>query len=98
MPESFVETVELKGHILDSLLLPKVLDEIVTHGGQYVIKDIQIGQRPQDQSFARIEVRAVSAKSLDELLDAIHDHGAVPPQQGDCATVAADIAGAFPEE
>ncbi|MFL5329426.1 MAG: TIGR00300 family protein [Gemmataceae bacterium] len=98
MPDNFVETVELKGHIIDSLLLPKVLDEIITHGAEYVIKDIRIGLRPQDQSFARIEVRAKSADALEELLDTIHDHGAVPPQQGDCATAVADVAGAFPEE
>ena len=31
--DPFVEEVELQGHIIDSLLLPKVLDEILTHGG-----------------------------------------------------------------
>ena len=41
----FVEEVELQGHILDSLLLPKVLDEILTRGGSYEMKDIRIGQR-----------------------------------------------------
>src|SRR5262249_26994540 len=41
----FVEIVELQGHIVDSLLLPKVLDEILTRGGSYEIKDIRIGQR-----------------------------------------------------
>ena len=30
---AFVEEVELHGHIIDSLLLPKVLDLILTHGG-----------------------------------------------------------------
>ena len=53
-----VEEVELHGHIIDSLLLPKVLDEILTRGGTYVIKDIRIGQRQTDPSHARIEVRA----------------------------------------
>ena len=96
MSEQFVETVELKGHIIDSLLLPKVLDEILTHGGDYVIKEIRIGQRPQDQSYARIEVRAANEETLDVVLSLIHDHGAVPPQQGDCVTVAADMDGALP--
>ena len=48
--QGFVEDVEIQGHILDSLLLPKVLDEIITHGGSYVIKDIGIGQRQEDTS------------------------------------------------
>src|SRR5216683_2496447 len=92
-----VEEVEIQGHIIDSLLLPKVLDEILTHGGSYVIKDIRIGQRQEDASFARIEVRAPSANKLNELLDVIHDHGAVSTSARDCTAVAADLDGAFPE-
>jgi lysine-ketoglutarate reductase/saccharopine dehydrogenase-like protein (TIGR00300 family) len=93
----FVEDVEIQGHIIDSLLLPKVLDEILTHGGSYVIKDIRIGQRQEDTSHARIEVRAATADQLDEILDAIHDHGAVPVADRDCTIVLADMNGAFPE-
>jgi lysine-ketoglutarate reductase/saccharopine dehydrogenase-like protein (TIGR00300 family) len=93
----FVEEVEIQGHIIDSLLLPKVLDEILTHGASYVIKDIRIGQRQDDTSHARIEVRAPSAEALREVLDAIHDHGAVPVTDQDCTTVEADMDGAFPE-
>jgi lysine-ketoglutarate reductase/saccharopine dehydrogenase-like protein (TIGR00300 family) len=94
---NFVEEVEIHGHIIDSLLLPKVLDEILTHGGSYVLKDIRIGQRQADPSFARIEVRAPSPAALREVLDAIHDHGAVPTTTRDCEYVAADLDGAFPE-
>src|SRR5215471_13717724 len=92
-----VELVEIEGHIIDSLILPKVLDEILTHAGSYVIKDIRIGQRQNDPSYARIEVRAPSAAVLQELLAAIHDHGAAPTNLQDCTAVAADMDGAFPE-
>ncbi len=94
---TFQETVEIQGHIIDSLLLPKILDEILTHGGSYVIKDIRIGQRQTDASHARIEVRAPSAATLQEILGAIHEHGASPLTQLDCAAVTADMDGAFPE-
>jgi lysine-ketoglutarate reductase/saccharopine dehydrogenase-like protein (TIGR00300 family) len=93
----FVEEVELQGHIIDSLLLPKVLDEILTRGGTYILKDIRIGQRQADPSKARIEVRAPSATALQEILDTIHDHGAIPTTTEDCTVVPADLAGAFPE-
>jgi lysine-ketoglutarate reductase/saccharopine dehydrogenase-like protein (TIGR00300 family) len=93
----FVEEVEIHGHIIDSLLLPKVLDEILTRGGSYVLKDIRIGQRQSDPSFARIEVRAPTAEALKEILGQIHDHGAAPVVARDCAVVAADMDGAFPE-
>src|SRR5215469_13171195 len=93
----FVEEVELNGHIIDSLLLPKVLDEILTRGGSYTIKDIRVGQRQEDPSHARIEVRGPTHDKLREILDAIHDHGAVPVAPQDCVTVPADMDGAFPE-
>src|SRR5579871_1113846 len=95
--QGFVEDVEIQGHIIDSLILPKVLDEILTHEGSYVIKDIRIGQRQTDPSYARIEVRANSAEKLRKILDTIHDHGAAPISVRDCQTVSADMDGAFPE-
>jgi lysine-ketoglutarate reductase/saccharopine dehydrogenase-like protein (TIGR00300 family) len=93
----FVEEVELQGHIIDSLILPKVLDEILTHGGTYTLKDIRVGQRQTDASYARIEVRAPTADALQEILDVIHDHGAMPTSNEDCQVVPADMDGAFPE-
>jgi lysine-ketoglutarate reductase/saccharopine dehydrogenase-like protein (TIGR00300 family) len=94
---AFVEEVELHGHIIDSLLLPKVLDAILTRGASYSIKEIKVGERQTDPSHARIEVRAHSADALRQVLDEIHDHGAVPVADDDCTTVPADLDGAFPE-
>ncbi len=54
----FSETIELRGHIIYSLILPKVLDQILTRGAGFKIKEIKIGQKRADQSFARIEVTA----------------------------------------
>src|SRR5437763_377572 len=52
----FSETIELRGHIIDSLILPKVLDQILTHGANFKIGEIRIGKKRADQSFARMEV------------------------------------------
>jgi lysine-ketoglutarate reductase/saccharopine dehydrogenase-like protein (TIGR00300 family) len=92
-----VEEVEIQGHIIDSLILPKVLDEILTLGGTYVLKEIRIGQRQQDPSYARVQVRAASTAHLRKVLDAIHDHGAVSALDQNCQTVLSDMDGAFPE-
>ncbi len=92
-----IEEVELAGHIIDSLLFPKVLDEILTRGGSYELKEIQIGQRQADPSYARIEVRAANETALKEILETIHDHGATPVAPNDCRWEPADMDGAFPE-
>jgi lysine-ketoglutarate reductase/saccharopine dehydrogenase-like protein (TIGR00300 family) len=93
----FIEEVQIDGHIIDSLLLPKVLDEILTRGGSFVIKEMRIGQRQSDASHARLEVRAPSGEQLQDILNAIHDHGATPVVSQDAEVVAADMNGAFPE-
>src|SRR5437763_5736448 len=92
----FVEDVEIQGHIIDSLLLPKVLDEILTHGGTFTIKDIRIGAKQSDPSYARIDVRAETPEQLQKLLRLVLEHGAVPTHVRDCETVAADLDGCFP--
>src|SRR5436309_6551836 len=84
---AFVEHVEMSGHIVDSLLLPKVLDAILARGGRYHIAQFRLGQRQDDPSYARIEVRADSPDKLDAILAEIHPHGAVPAEPADCTAV-----------
>jgi len=93
----FTEQVQISGHIIDSLILPKVLDIITSAGGNFRLERITIGQARQDPSFAVIEVNAPTAELLDEILAQISDHGAVPTAQQDCQLVTADMDGAFPE-
>src|SRR5580704_4155194 len=92
-----VEDVQIAGHIIDSLILPKILDLITAGGGSFRIKEFTIGQARSDPSFALVEVRAARADLLAEILGQIGAHGAVPVSQQDCQLAPADIAGAFPE-
>jgi lysine-ketoglutarate reductase/saccharopine dehydrogenase-like protein (TIGR00300 family) len=92
-----VEQVEMIGHIVDSLLLPKVLDAILSRGGQYHIEELKLGERQDDSSHARIEVRAETDEALESILAEIHPHGAVPVHATDCQVMPADVVGAFPD-
>jgi len=92
-----VEEIEVRGHIVDSLLLPKILDRILQMGGTFEIRECTIGSRRVDPSYARIAVRAADAAALDEILGDLVEHGASPVHPEDAKTVPADIAGAFPE-
>ena len=96
-PKQAVEEVEVRGHIIDSLLLPKILDRVTTAGGQFRIKDIAIGQQRNDPSYALIDIMADSSEVLDDILGAIRDHGAVPTDMQDARLEACDMEGAFPE-
>lgn len=70
------DTIQLRGHIIDSLILPKILDQIVTRGATFNIVEFRIGQKRTDPSSARIEITAQSKEQLDELITKLRDHGA----------------------
>jgi hypothetical protein len=72
--------VQISGHIIDSLILPKVLDLIGSLGAEFEILDIQVGHRRSDRSHARIKVEASSLDLLDTVLAKIREHGALPEQ------------------
>ena len=95
--EPFVEEVEVAGHIIDSLILPKILDLITESGGHFRIKQMTVGQARQDPSYALVEVQADSPQRLAAILAEISDHGAVPTVATDARLVPADVLGAFPE-
>jgi lysine-ketoglutarate reductase/saccharopine dehydrogenase-like protein (TIGR00300 family) len=92
-----VEQVEVDGHIIDSLLLPKILDLITALGGTFDIQSVTIGHHRSDRSHALLQVQAGSRDLLEEILSAIGQHGAVPVDPQDCQLVEADMDGAFPE-
>src|SRR3954454_8451147 len=92
------ETIELRGHIIDSLILPKVLDQILTRGATFKIVEIKIGQQRVDQSFARIEVTASSPDDLKDLILRLLQHGAEVVKKSDVALGVAPADGIFPHD
>src|SRR6266550_5824637 len=92
----FSETIELRGHIIDSLILPKVLDQILTRGANFKIGEIEIGKKRADQSFARIEVSAETSEALDELVLRLRQHGAEVAKREDAQLAQSPADGVFP--
>jgi lysine-ketoglutarate reductase/saccharopine dehydrogenase-like protein (TIGR00300 family) len=70
--------VEISGHIIDSLILPKVLDLIINLGAEFEILDVQVGKRRADRSQARIQIDAATPELLEHVLAKIKEHGALP--------------------
>ncbi|MGH2749043.1 MAG: TIGR00300 family protein [Actinomycetota bacterium] len=90
------EHVSLEGHIIDSLTLPKVLDEIVDQGAAYELVELRLGIKHEDTSFARIKVTTSSEEELTKLIERLRQHGANPETIEDARLVEADVDGAFP--
>jgi len=94
----FSETIQLRGHIIDSLILPKVLDQILTHGANFKITEINIGKKRADQSFARIDVSAETGEALDELILRLRQQGAEVLERTNAQIAAASADGVFPPD
>lgn len=95
---SYQETVILHGHIIDSLILAKVLDTILMMGGTFDLEEVQIGKTREESSRARIVVRAGSAQLLNDILHRIQPHGASIEREKDCSLQPAPADGIFPED
>ncbi len=91
------EEIHLEGHIIDSLILSKVLDEILAFGGQFSLKEVQVGEKQGDRSRATVEVCAEDAPRLAEILAQIAKQGAVFRRPEDAKVAVAEQAGVFPE-
>ena len=91
------EKVTLEGHIIDSLLLPKVLDLILSMGGAFEFDEVEIGKKQEDDSRALINVGAPDADTLSEILQQIAQHGAQVYDQSDCQLESVDKEGVLPE-
>src|SRR5262249_36507515 len=91
------EIVELRGHIIDSLILPKVLDEIIAREAGFKIEEVRIGGRRVGQRYGRIEVSAPSAEELDTLVLRLRQHGAEVSEKKSVQLAAAPADGVFPQ-
>src|SRR5262245_25713454 len=94
----FSQDIELRGHIIDSLLLPKVLDEILSRGGNFKIRELHVGQQRTDPSRARIEVSGPSPEAVDEMIGRLRQHGAELIQESDVELSESPADGVFPSE
>jgi lysine-ketoglutarate reductase/saccharopine dehydrogenase-like protein (TIGR00300 family) len=90
------EIVDLEGHIIDSLLLAKVMDVVLAAGAEYELLDVEIGRTNTDPSRARLEITAPDDVALATLLAELQVHGANPAQASDAELVPADRDGVFP--
>jgi lysine-ketoglutarate reductase/saccharopine dehydrogenase-like protein (TIGR00300 family) len=90
------EIVEIEGHIIDSLTLAKVMDLVLSAGGDYEVQEVAIGKTNRDTSRARLLVRAPTEGALAQLLVELQAHGANRVGHGDAEVVAAHRDGVLP--
>lgn len=71
------KTIEVQGHIVDSLTLSKILDIIFNDNARCEIQDIKIGIEKKDFSCAKIKISTKNQQIMDNILEKIIKQGAV---------------------
>ncbi|HEV7825739.1 MAG TPA: TIGR00300 family protein [Mycobacteriales bacterium] len=92
------ETVEITGHLMDSGVLARVLDDVLEYGGDYRIDRLDLGREHDDESSARITVGADSTDRLARILMRVQAHGVNLVDPGQAVTRPAPADGVFPDD
>lgn len=91
------ETVEISGHLMDSGVLSRVLDDIREYEGDYTIDRFDVGHEAHDVSHAVITVSAEDDEALQRLLMRLQTRGVNQVHPGEAHVDTADMDGVFPD-
>jgi lysine-ketoglutarate reductase/saccharopine dehydrogenase-like protein (TIGR00300 family) len=92
------ETVEVRGHILDSGVLARILDDVLEYGGDYRIEQLDVGRQHSDESTARLQIGADDAEQLSRILMRLQTHGVNTVAPGEAVLRPAPADGVFPDD
>jgi lysine-ketoglutarate reductase/saccharopine dehydrogenase-like protein (TIGR00300 family) len=91
------ENVEITGHLMDSGLLSRVLDDIREYGGDYTIERFDVGHDKDDTSTVQMTVTADGDAALQRLLMRIQTKGVNLVDPGEPEITRAEMDGVFPD-
>jgi lysine-ketoglutarate reductase/saccharopine dehydrogenase-like protein (TIGR00300 family) len=90
--------IELRGHIIDSYVLPRVWGAIEDAGASFRVREMRVGQSETEPSYARIEVMADGDERLAELMRELAQLGAQPVADRDVTTARVTQNGVLPDD
>ena len=91
------EDVQIEGHLIDSLMMPQIMDHIMDLEGEFEILSFDVGRTKTDASVAMLRIFGRDRDHLEEILTAVQEHGAVALNPEDCVLEPAPVDGVFPE-
>src|SRR3712207_1143562 len=97
-PASHTATVTVTGHLMDTGILARILDDVLEYGGDYRIESLDLRRGHEAEFRALIAVSAEEAEHLERILMRVQIHGANPVDPGTATTRPAPSDGVFPED
>lgn len=74
----YEQEIEVKGHLIDSMILTKIFDKVMDLKGDFHVLEFSVGKKKGDPSYARLLVLGTNQQHLDELLESVYREGAQP--------------------
>jgi lysine-ketoglutarate reductase/saccharopine dehydrogenase-like protein (TIGR00300 family) len=91
------ETVEVTGHLIDTGILSRALDDIREYGGDWVIDRFDVGHEAADLSSAHITVIHEDEEALERLLMRLQTRGVNQVHSGTSEVSPCEVDGVFPD-
>ncbi|WP_268542742.1 TIGR00300 family protein [Candidatus Nitrosotenuis cloacae] len=74
----FSSDVEVRGHLIDSMILTKIFDVIMDLEGEFEVLTMQVGKKKKDPSYAKLQIQGKNQAHLDKILEQVYRVGATP--------------------
>ena len=78
MAEKFQQEIEVRGHLIDSMILTRIFDSIMDLKGDFQVLEFTVGKKKKDASYARLLITAQSKDHLETILELVYREGAQP--------------------
>jgi lysine-ketoglutarate reductase/saccharopine dehydrogenase-like protein (TIGR00300 family) len=91
------ETLEITGHVIDSMLFTRILDQVREALCDYEIVEFKVGRTQTDPSYARLVVKAEQAAQLEHLVGSLMGLGMTRMEAGEATLVPAEMDGVLPD-
>jgi lysine-ketoglutarate reductase/saccharopine dehydrogenase-like protein (TIGR00300 family) len=78
LTEQYEQEIEVRGHLIDSMILTRIFDKVMDLKGDFQVLEFTVGKRKREPSYARLLVRGKNQQHLYELLESIYREGAQP--------------------
>ena len=76
MAKKFEHEIEVRGHLIDSLILTKIFDIIMDLNGEFQVQAFTVGKRKKDESYAKLLIQGKSQVHLNQILESVYREGA----------------------
>lgn len=76
--KKFKQEIEVKGHLIDSMILTRIFDKIMDLKGDFQVLEFSVGKKKKESSYARLLIQGKDRDHLHQILESVYREGAQP--------------------